>query len=107
MKRGKALMSSKITCPICGNDEFVARFQASYIYSYRIDNDAPGSENEDEFLPFLFDNREQVDSKEYLECVKCKNKFPCNFNEGTKGVSMTILQKAIRSDHTVDPEFLG
>lgn len=100
-------MSSKITCPICGNNEFVARFQASYIYSYRIDNDAPGSENEDEFLPFLFDNREQVDSKEYLECEKCKTKFPCDFNEGTKGVSMTILQKAIRSDHTVDPEFLG
>lgn len=107
MKRGKTQMSGKITCPICGSDKFLARFKASYIYSYRIDEDALGSKNKDEFLPFLFDNREKVDSKEYLECEKCNTKFPCDFNEDTKGVSMTILQKAIRSDRTSDPEFLG
>lgn len=100
-------MSDKITCPQCGSNDLIAKFQASYVYSYRIDNDAPGSENDDEFLPFLFDNREKTDSKEYLECNNCKTKFPCDFNEGTKGISMTILQKAIRSDHAVDPEFYG
>lgn len=100
-------MNNKISCPKCGSDKFVAKFQASYVYSYKIDKDALGSENKDEFLPFLFDNREKVDSQEYLECENCKTRFPCDFNEGTKGVSLTILQKAIRSDHTTDPEFLG
>lgn len=100
-------MNDKISCPKCGSDKFVAKFQASYVYSYKIDKDAPGSENNDEFLPFLFDNREIIDSKEYLECENCKARFPCDFNEGTKGVSLTILQKAIRSDHTIDPKFLG
>lgn len=100
-------MDSKIICPICGGSRFVAKFQASYVYSYSIDDDAPGSENGEEFLPFLFDNRKQTGSEEYLECLKCKNRFPCHFNEGIKGVSLTILQKAIRSDHTIDPDFWG
>ena len=100
-------MPNKIICPICKGNKFAAKFQASYVYTYSIDADAPGNENEDEFLPFLFDNRIQIGSEEYLECLQCQNRFPCHFEEGTKGVSLTILQKAIRSDHTVDPEFLG
>ncbi|SHI58300.1 hypothetical protein [Lutispora thermophila] len=100
-------MDGKIACPQCGSNNLIAKFKASYVYSYRIGEHAPEGENKDEFLPFLFDNREKVDSKEYLECENCRATFPCDFNEDTRGVSMTILQKAIRSDHTIDPEFYG
>lgn len=100
-------LSDEITCPVCNKGSFVAKYEATYIYSYELDSDAPGKENRDEFLPFLFDRRDIKDAKQYVECVNCGSKFPCNFNESDHGVLITILQKAIRSDHASNPEFLG
>lgn len=60
-----------------------------------------------EELPFLFDNREKSESKEYLYCKSCKSKYPINLEEEDAKINFTILQKAIRADHIENPEFLG
>lgn len=100
-------ISSNIICKVCNNRSFTAKYEATYVYSYTIDSDAPGHRNKDEFLPFLFDKRDKMEGKQYIECTVCGTKYPCTFNEGTTGVDLTILRKAIRSDHTTDPEFFG
>lgn len=66
-------------CPICSGMDLVLRHEASYIYSYKIDSDAPGLKNSDEFLSYLYDNREQKDSREYIECNSCKAQYPYSF----------------------------
>lgn len=99
--------SVHITCPICKGNNFRAKYEATYVYSYVIDSDAPGVKNKEEFLPFLFDNREQKEAKQYMECANCGAKFPCSFSHGNKGIDFTILQKAVRSDFVEKPEFLG
>lgn len=100
-------LSSSLICPACRNNSLTAKYEATYVYSYCIDSGAPGRQNEEEFLPFLFDNREQKGAKEYIECSSCGAQYPCSFGEGNKGVNFTILQKAIRSDHVDRPEFFG
>lgn len=100
-------LSPHIQCPACGSNQLLARYEATYVYSYIIDDDVLGSKNKEEFLPFLFDNREQKDAKQYVECTHCHAHYPCSFSEGNKGIEMTILQKAIRSDHVTRPGFLG
>ena len=97
----------EIICPICKSKEFEAKFEASYVYSYTIDSNTLESGNKEEFLPFLFDNRKQIDSKVYFECTNCHSRFPCSDNVVPKGVSFTILQKAIPSDSAKNPQFLG
>ncbi|MBC2581380.1 hypothetical protein [Clostridium sp. DJ247] len=82
--------------------------EATYLYTYKIST--PNTESrsiENEPLPFLFDNREQTDSKEYLECDECGHKYPCVFDRERQKIDMTILRKAIRADHQHYPEFLG
>jgi hypothetical protein len=75
------------------------RYEATYVYSYFIDSDAPGLKNDREFLPFMFDNREQKDSKQYIECNSCMTKFPCFFNEWDNGIGFADLQKAVSLEH--------
>ena len=62
-----------------------------------IDSDAPGHKNTEEFLPFLFDNRDQKESNQYIECNTCGTKYPCYLNEWNKGISVKDLQMAIYS----------
>ncbi len=92
MKDNKSLI-----CPCCSGHNFFIKYEATYIYSYEIDSDAPGNKNTDEFLPFLFDRREQKSTKQYLECRSCGNQYPCYFNEWDKGIGMHVLQEAIDS----------
>jgi len=99
--------NNKIVCPFCNSQKFVAKYEATYIYSYILDSDALGRKNEDEFLPFLFENREKKEDTQYLECSNCGSKFPCNFGPGENGIDFTILQKAVRADHVENPQFLG
>jgi hypothetical protein len=94
-------------CPVCKGSNFTAKYEATYVYSYRIDSDAPGEKNEKEYLPFLFDNRELKEAKEYVECTGCGRQFRCTFSGDSKGIEFTILQKAIRSDFVNNPGFLG
>jgi len=99
-------IQKSLTCPKCGGHKFTAKYEATYVYSYMIDSDMIGEKNEDEFFPFLFDNRELKNASEYIQCCNCGNRFPCCFSD-KKGIHLTILQKAIRADHAENPEFLG
>lgn len=66
-------------CPICNNKDLTLRYEASYVYSYVIDSDAPGLKNSEEFLSFLYDKREQKDTRTYIECNNCGTQYPHTF----------------------------
>lgn len=70
---------SKHYCPICNSELLKLRHEATFVYSYTIDDDAPGLRNHDVFKSFQYDKREQTDSKEYIECETCGSKYPTNF----------------------------
>ena len=69
-------------CPICNNRKLTLRYEASYIYSYEMDSDAPGMKNTEEFLSFLYDKREQRDTRTYIECNNCGTQYPYTFING-------------------------
>lgn len=69
------MKSRHYTCPICKSEDLYFKHEASYVYSYVLDSDAPGMKNTEVFSPFLYDRREQTESHEYVECEKCKTKF--------------------------------
>ncbi|TCT16304.1 hypothetical protein EDC18_102321 [Natranaerovirga pectinivora] len=92
------------TCPICKNNELIAKHEATYVYSYKLENDPNSTE---EFIPFLFDTRDHLTSNQYIECPSCNTKFSCEFGDFNKGINMTILQKAIRTELVESPDFLG
>jgi hypothetical protein len=82
--------------------------EAAYLYTYKISTpDTKDWSKEDEGLSFLFDYRDQLSDKEYLECDTCKAKFPCDLKLADEHVDFTILQKAIRAENVVNADFLG
>jgi len=87
--------SNYLVCPNCLNNRFVVKYEASHVYSYMIDSDAPGRKNKDEFLSFLYDKRELTQSDQYLECRSCGAKFPCSFNVWDNSTSLRELQEEI------------
>ena len=46
-----------LVCPVCKSNNFLIKYEATYVYSYFIDYDAPGHKNTEAFLPYMFDNR--------------------------------------------------
>ena len=86
-----------LVCPICKSNSFLIKYEATYVYSYFIDSDAPGLKNTEEFLPFMFDNREQKETKQFLECNTCGSIYKCYFNEWDKKIGIKDLQAAISS----------
>lgn len=94
-----------INCPKCGEGNFIIKREATYLYSYKLENSSDRSD--EEALPFLFDNREKIHGKEYLQCENCQTQYPCNLDELNGKIHFTILQKAIRSDLNNPPQFLG
>lgn len=69
-------------CPICKGRDLTLRYEASYVYSYIVDSDAPGLKNSEEFLSFLYDNREQKNTRTYVECSQCGTQYPYNLLDG-------------------------
>lgn len=67
------------SCPICKSQNLTLRYEARYVYSYVIDNDAPGLKNSDEFLSYLYDKREQKDNRTFIECNHCGTQYPSSF----------------------------
>lgn len=101
-------INTSITCPNCNSNFFQIKREATYIYTYEVNSPKtkPITKNVDE-VPYSFENREQLTEKEYLLCKKCGAKFPCSLNKNQNNISLTILQKAIRSEHQKNPEYLG
>ncbi|MCC5908903.1 MAG: hypothetical protein JJT76_00455 [Clostridiaceae bacterium] len=97
-----------IQCPQCSGKSFTAKYESTYVYSYKIEP-AEGKEIDDgtNTLPFLFDNRDQKNAKQYIECGDCKAQYACEFTLDSKHLDFTILQKAIRGDHAEKPGFFG
>ena len=91
--------NNTLTCPVCKNSDFTAKYEAKYVYSYKIDSNAPGSNNREIFLSFLYDKREQEEAKQYIECNICKTNYPCFFTEGNRGIDYDALQRAIHHGH--------
>lgn len=101
-------INEPLVCPKCSGVHFEIKREATYLYSYKLDT--PLTEEwsaENEALPFLFDYREQIDNKEYLECTDCGAKYSCDLEGGNPKVHLTILQKAIRSELQESPQYLG
>ena len=97
-----------LVCPECNNKNFTIRREATYVYSYKFNSEEIKKANSrvDE-LPFLFDNRENTKSSEFVECDNCGLKFPISLEKCNQKINLTILQKAIRSDFVEKPEFFG
>lgn len=76
MENEKNEKKKKHKCPVCDRNELTMRYEASYVYSYIIDNDAPGRMNTDEFLSYLYDKRELKESRTYIECNICGTQYP-------------------------------
>lgn len=83
------------SCPVCGCSSLMMKYEASYVYSYALDSDAPGTKNMSEFLPFLYDNREQKDMKQYIECNKCGTQFPCYFHEWNPNMDASAIKTVL------------
>ncbi len=88
-------MSHKIVCPVCRRGEIILKYEAKYVYSYKIDSDAPGVNNKDEFMSYLYDNREQTESVQYIECNVCKAKQPCVFSLKSGRIGYEQLKQSI------------
>lgn len=92
------MKKKQFTCPACGGKKLMAKYEAKYVYSYRIDSDSPGILNTDEFYPFLYDNREQTESKQFIECTACGAQYPCSFTTDNKGIKSEVLEQAMQSN---------
>lgn len=101
-------INESIVCPKCNSKNFEIKHEATYLYTYKINMVNANIDNEDsENLPFLFDNREQTDFKEFIECKSCGTKYPCSIDKDNQTINLTIMKKAIRADNVKTPEFLG
>lgn len=101
-------INKPLICQQCNAIHFQIKREATYLYTYNIDTPLTHKwSKEDEVLPFLFDKRELLNGKEYLECLECGSKYPCKLDNINSKIYFTISQKAIRSDLVKTPEFLG
>jgi hypothetical protein len=104
----KLNINKSLECPKCKGGYFNVKREATYLYSYKLESPSNEERNDnEEALPFLFDNREKIGSKEYLECEQCGTQYPCDLDQLNGKIHFTILQKAIRSDSSTTPQFLG
>ena len=69
-------MSKEFYCPVCNSTNLTLRHEATYIYSYILDDNAPGLKNEDDFQSYLYDNRQEKEHCTYIECNVCATKYP-------------------------------
>ena len=93
--------NTHVVCPVCNANHFTLKYQATYEYSYSIDGNAPGVNNTNELLPYMYDKREQKDAKQYIECTNCGTNYPCYFDKWTEGITAQMIQEAIASAYMV------
>lgn len=97
-----------LECPKCKGKKFTINREVTYIYKYNINSeDINTSKNNKESLPFVFDDREKLKSKEFICCDNCKTEYNITLNSLNNSIDFTIIKKAIRSDIVDNPEFIG
>lgn len=82
-------------CPVCRSSRLIMKYEAKYVYSYVIDEDKPGLKNETEFLPFLYDRREQVEADQYIECSSCGARLPVFYSQVNDGFDFRMTKGSI------------
>ncbi|MCT4509089.1 MAG: hypothetical protein N4A48_10085 [Tepidibacter sp.] len=100
-------INKSLSCPNCNSNDFLLKYEAKYVYVYKIDTSNFEDINKTSNVPFLFDTRDKADSNQYIECMGCKNRYKCDLEHDHEKIDFTILQKAIRSDYIENPEFFG
>lgn len=85
------------TCPTCNSHKLILKYAAKYIYSYRLDADAPGHCNTKEYYSYLYDQREQAEAENYIECADCGAQYPCILEQGGPGLDPRVLHKALEN----------
>jgi uncharacterized protein YbaR (Trm112 family) len=101
-------LNDTLICPKCNNKSFVIKREVTYVYTYKLnDNNVTDVVEKTDNLPFLFDNREKCGSVEYIVCERCGEDYPIHIDKDRPRIDLTILRKAVRSDSTGNPEFLG
>jgi len=101
-------LNKHLVCPECKGVYFEMKREATFLYSYKINTPLTGEwSKKDDKLPFLFDSRELIDSREYLECKSCGTKYAHSIEKGSPKIHLTILQKAARVDYQEHPQYLG
>ncbi len=80
------MQDNHLECPVCKSRKLSMKYEAKYVYTYVIDNDAPGLKNDTEFLPFLYDKREQTEASQYIQCSLCGATFPCYYSQVKEGL---------------------
>lgn len=100
-------IDTSISCPNCNGKDFSLKYEAKYVYVYKVDMNNVESINKSSHVPFLFDTRDKTDSNQYIECESCKARYKCDLEHDHEKIDFTILQRAIRSDHIQKPEFFG
>lgn len=84
-------MNSGITCPNCFGNEFILKREATYVYSYLIDEDQPGLSNTDIFYSFQYDRRERTAARSYIECNQCGQQIACRVYPDNNRIRVTCL----------------
>lgn len=101
-------LDENLTCPKCKSKSFRVEREVTYIYSYKFSSgNLEENSHKTEAMPFLFDNREKCDSQEFIICEECGERYFISLEHRNKNIDMTILRKAIRSDHVKEPQYLG
>jgi hypothetical protein len=101
-------IDESLICPKCNGTNFKIKREATYLYTYKLNTPIiEAYSNDNEGLPFLFDYREQLGNREYLECDECHSQYPCDLENENSKIHLTILQKAIRSEFKNSPGYLG
>ena len=101
-------IKDSLICTKCNSKEFVMKREATYLYTYAIDNiNLVESVISTEETPYVFNNREIIEEKDFLVCKNCGEKYSYSLDKVNSKIKLTIVQKAIRSDHQEAPEFLG
>lgn len=97
-----------IVCTKCNTKDFVMKREATYLYTYDIDNtNILKSLMNTEETPYTFNNREMVGEDDFLICKNCGERYSYSLDKVNSKIKLTIVQRAIRSDHQDVPEFLG
>ena len=91
-------IKNHLTCPKCQGMGFEMKKEATYLYTYELDTPLTnGSCLHHESLPFLFDKRDMLDSREYIQCKDCGQQYFYDFTNHKIKDEVTTLKKAVMS----------
>ena len=62
--------------------DFEIKKEATYVYTYELDKSLSSSSSPGyEPLPFLFDQRDMLASREYIQCKACTGQYSYDFTK--------------------------